>query len=235
VKADNRDEKAVASTEVVTAQGTFYVVQSGDTLSGIADDYDSSVEELRKMNKLGRRAVLRVGLKLKVPPKDEGLPSDPSGVARRESDEQRGNKSSNARNDRVAGERSPQGVSPAAGVASRAVTHVVRRGENLTLIAKKYGVSVQQIRVANNINRKSVLKVGSELVIPMGTQGKVNGEKAQPKQKRVHVVRRGENLSHIADRYRVSVGHLLKHNDLKRASKLFVGVRLLIPESQASR
>ena len=44
--------------------------------------------------------------------------------------------------------------------------HVVRRGETLFGIAKKYGVDINAIRTANGLNTKSVLHPGQTLVIP---------------------------------------------------------------------
>ena len=72
------DAEAANNPEIETDKGVLYIVQPGDTLSSIADDYDSSVRELKKMNKLGRGSMIRVGMKLHVP-KDEGLPTDLEG------------------------------------------------------------------------------------------------------------------------------------------------------------
>jgi membrane-bound lytic murein transglycosylase D len=45
-------------------------------------------------------------------------------------------------------------------------THVVRRGETLKGLAKRYGVSVQALRSANNLSERSTLKAGVALRIP---------------------------------------------------------------------
>lgn len=52
---------------------------------------------------------------------------------------------------------------------------------------------------------------------------------AKPKPTRVHVVKRGDNLSDIATRYGVSVSALKKYNKLSK-SKIFVGQKLKIPQ-----
>jgi hypothetical protein len=46
-------------------------------------------------------------------------------------------------------------------------------------------------------------------------------------------VRKGENLTMIAKRYRIPVDALLEKNNLENASKLFTGSRLLIPVASA--
>lgn len=46
--------------------------------------------------------------------------------------------------------------------------HVVVAGENLAIIARKYGVSVAALMAANNIKDGDVIRVGQELIIPVG-------------------------------------------------------------------
>lgn len=214
-------ESAAVKTEVTTSKGVYYIIQPGDTLSAIADDYDSSIEELRKMNKLSRKSVLKIGMKLKVP-KDEGLPADPSGTKRATAKEE------------PAAEETDSSVANAdsRGPSSTGKTHVVRAGENLTLIAKKYGVSVQQLQKSNKLSKRSVLKVGARLMIP-GGDGTSSTSKPTAKAK-FHVVRRGENLTLIANKYAIPVKSLKQKNNLPSGSKLHVGVRLAIPVASAN-
>ena len=44
--------------------------------------------------------------------------------------------------------------------------HIVQKGENLWVIAKKYGVTVKDIVNANNIENSSLIKINQELIIP---------------------------------------------------------------------
>jgi membrane-bound lytic murein transglycosylase D len=221
-KAEEDQKPASTSNEVVTAQGVFYIVQPGDTLSEIANEYSSSVLELRRMNKLRKGSVLRVGMRLKVP-KDEALPATPDGGA---TDEIRGGASSGtARTARASGAGDRV-------VASENKVHVVRPGENLTTIARRHGVSVKAIREANRLKNGSVLRVGARIVIPVEGvprqgQSKTNSQRLK---KTVHVVKPGENLTQIASRYRVPLHELKQLNDIESGSVLFVGSRLVIPE-----
>ena len=63
----------------------------------------------------------------------------------------------------------------------------------------------------------------------------VRGPAAKPKRIVKHIVRRGENLHLIAQKYNVDYGSLKQKNKIKNPSKLFVGSMLLIPAAQASR
>lgn len=247
IKVDKEDvEKAAASPELVTTNGVFYIVQPGDTLSAIADDYNSSIEELRRMNKLNRGSVLKAGLKLRVP-KDDGLPQEAPESGKSVVINTRA-ASGNSNSD-----RDPQSLGAA---------HVVKSGENLSIIAKKYGVSLGALRKANNLGKKSMLKVGSRLTIPGGRpssleknsrnkptnynfvktqQARIMEDSSQSKlpsmrrirKPRVHIVRNGENLSLIAEKYQIPVSVLKGENRIAKGSKLFVGAKLLIPSANA--
>ncbi len=101
-------------------------------------------------------------------------------------------------------------------------THRVRRGETLSEIAKGYGVSVRTIARANGGLVASHLQIGQTLRIPRANsvaQAKSSG--------RYHSVRRGENLSLIADHYNLSVSRLKRLNGL-RSSIVRPGQRLRI-------
>ena len=50
--------------------------------------------------------------------------------------------------------------------ASEALVHVVRKGENLTTIAKSYGVTVDSVKKANNLRNVDKIVDGQKLEIP---------------------------------------------------------------------
>ena len=66
---------------------------------------------------------------------------------------------------RVAAPR-PAGTAKVASTSSDGRTHVVRRGETLTGLAKRYGVSVQSLRAANGMSERETLRAGVALRIP---------------------------------------------------------------------
>jgi LysM repeat protein len=57
-----------ASTPTTTtdAEGDYYVIESGDTLGAIADKYDTTVEELVRLNPDVDPTALRVGQRIRV-------------------------------------------------------------------------------------------------------------------------------------------------------------------------
>lgn len=80
-------------------------------------------------------------------------------------------------------------------------THVVRKGETLTGIARRYSLTVKDLRAANQLANANALRVGQTLKIPQGTT-------------RRHTVRSGETLSSIAARYGTTVSRLRSANQL---------------------
>jgi membrane-bound lytic murein transglycosylase D len=134
----------------------YHVVQRGDTLTGIAEEYDVTIGELVKLNKLKRKSVLPVGLRLKLPVV-EALPS--------------------AVTEKEGVRRSPGAYTQPE--PSRPITlkknseqlkirkiHIVRRGENLQIIAEKYKLSIQKLMLANKLDNPSFIQAGQRIKIP---------------------------------------------------------------------
>ncbi len=104
------------------------------------------------------------------------------------------------------------------------IVYTVQRGDNLTEIGKKYGVSIADIRKWNSL-RGSNIQVGQRLHL-----FETNPE--QPEERpatTTYRVRRGDTLGEIAKRHGVSVAELRRWNSLP-TSVIRVGQRLTIHE-----
>ena len=102
--------------------------------------------------------------------------------------------------------------------------YVVQRGDSLSLIAQRHNVNMSQLRAANKL-RGDIVQLGQSLTIPGG--GSVPVVSAPP-QVSEHTISRGETLSGIAQRYRVSLSRLREANEL-RDDTIRIGQVLLIP------
>ena len=103
--------------------------------------------------------------------------------------------------------------------------HVVQRGETLSQIARRYGVSMTALAQANGISNPNFIYVGQRLAIPGSSGGASSGGTASGG---VHVVRPGENLSSIAARYGTTVAALARANGISNPNHIYVGQRLRI-------
>ncbi len=99
--------------------------------------------------------------------------------------------------------------------------HVVQWGENLTLIAQRYGVTVQTLMRANKLSSADWVYAGQRLIIP--------GAGGTPSSGATHVVQRGETLAVIAARYGTTVNAIAQANRLSNPSLIYAGQRLVIP------
>ena len=129
---------------------TSYTVKSGDNLSTIARKNNITLAQLTSANGLSTKAILRPGQKLIIPSKTA------SGAAATGSASAAG----------VATKSKDPFAAAASNSGSDAVKHVVRSGETLGAIARRYGVGQGEIAVANNISDPARIRPGMELVIP---------------------------------------------------------------------
>lgn len=114
-------------------------------------------------------------------------------------------------------------------VSDRSV-HIVKSGENLGSIAKKYRISVNQLKTWNNL-KKTTIYPGQKLIVyssgaPMAQVGNNKPVERSTEQK-IHTVKSGENLSIIAKKYKCSVTDLKKWNNLKNTT-LKIGQKLKV-------
>lgn len=114
-----------------------YVIQPGDTLSSIAQQFGVDVIQIIEANNLLDPENLIVGSEIIIP----GAQSEATAT------------------EGEAAESTAEGT-------PGSVVHIVQAGEGLFDIADMYGVSADAIAKANNINNPNMLRVGQELIIP---------------------------------------------------------------------
>ncbi len=94
--------------------------------------------------------------------------------------------------------------------------YIVKPGDTLSLIAKKFGLSLNTILWANNLNANSRLKVGQEITI-------------LPVDGLVHIVKKGETLSEVAKTYKADPEAIVSFNNLSSPGEIFENQALIIP------
>lgn len=128
--------------------------------------------------------------------------------------------------------------------------HRVRRGQTLSTIAARYGVSVKSIARLNNIRRRNRIRVGQVLRLPQrGARGRhvepepvepveavtvaKASKRAEPKSRqdgdtRYYKVRRGDSIAKIAKRFGLKQRTLVKMNSLNRRKPIYPGQMLAV-------
>ncbi|HIE11378.1 MAG TPA: LysM peptidoglycan-binding domain-containing protein [Kiritimatiellae bacterium] len=130
-------------------------------------------------------------------------------------------------------------VEAAAEVAELGVgrTYVVQKGDTLSAIAKRFGVSVQEIVELNDISNPNLIRAGQELTLPAYATGvPAAPQKAAmpPPRARelteggVYEVQRGDTLSELAVRFNTTVRAIKAANSLS-SDLIRVGQKLVIP------
>ena len=101
--------------------------------------------------------------------------------------------------------------------------YIVKSGDSLWSIAKKYNVSVDELKTANNLTSNS-LSIGQILRIPIK-------EETEAGNYVIYTVKSGDNLYQIAQNYSVSVNDIKELNNLS-SNILNIGQQLIIPVEQ---
>ena len=112
------------------------------------------------------------------------------------------------------------------------IKHTISKGENLTIIAKKYGLKPKDIIKANP-NAPKILKLNSVLLIPNTNQSATikPNETVANTTPGLHEVQAKETLWGISKKYNISVEDLKKANPLLETEGLKIGQQITIPSN----
>lgn len=108
-------------------------------------------------------------------------------------------------------------------------THIVQRGETLSIIASRYGVNLIDLLQANGMTMNSIIHRGNQIIIPgAGGSGGPTAPTA-PAGNTTYTVQRGDFLALIAANHRTTYIRLAELNALIEPYILHVGQVLIVP------
>ena len=198
-----------------------YIVQMGDTLYGISKQFGVSVEELKLENDLIGN-ILSVGQVLRIPTlettalyvvkKGDTLYAIAKKYGISVNGLMRLNNLSNANLDIGQVLRIPINGN---NILDDYIVYTVKVGDNLYSIAKRYGVSVDDIVTLNNLS-SNLLSIGQQLKIPNVSNNDVDNIYG------TYIVQSGDTLYKIAKKYGMTVNQLMEINNLE-SSNLSIG------------
>ncbi len=172
-------------------QAVRYTVQSGDSLSSVANKYGISVDELAAANNLSRTAGLIRGKNLTIPASGTVKVDRQTSNSSKNDNVARGNVIKSTENYTVKSGDSLNALANKYGVSVRDLaatnklatnaqlqrgqtikvpkltdTYTVKSGDSLSSVAKKYGISVAELAKMNGLSAKVELKKGQKLIVP---------------------------------------------------------------------
>ncbi len=169
------EDQGESDVALATSQGKpsiiVHKVTAGESLASIAEKYNVTPEEIKRSNNLRRNAV-RVGQQLRI------STTTPQEVMESTVAVVTGKPAANKSTSKASSKKEKQKKSAAP------ITHKIRKGESLSTISKKYGVSIAAIKQANGM-KSDALRAGKTLKIPAkGTTSKKSTSKKKSRRKR---------------------------------------------------
>lgn len=193
-----------------------YQAKRGERQTAIAQKFGISLSQLRDVNDLPARSKLNTPRQLLVP-KQGGNDSQALAVAEMET--------------------TPSAETAAEAKAEPVRRHVVARGDTLSSIAKRHGLTTRQLMAYNHLKSRK-LKLGQSLTLKGDAPAAyAKAEKPRPAKstagKMRYVVRRGDTLKGIARKFDVAINDIRRWNNL-RGSRITPGDKLTILRSDAA-
>jgi LysM repeat protein len=105
--------------------------------------------------------------------------------------------------------------------------YVVSKGDTLSGIAKRYGISLAELQQLNGLTNPDQIAVGQKLRVPSATP--TGASTSTTGQGKTYVVEQGDTLFKIAVRFGVTVAALQSANNISDPNKVYPGQVLKIP------
>ena len=110
--------------------------------------------------------------------------------------------------------------------------HKVRKGENLGVIARQYGIKVSELQQANDM-KSSRIRAGQTLLIPIKVTPKPKSSKGKkPHKVRTYIVQSGDDVASVARKFGISQDSVRAWNSLDVAAIVKTGDTLVVSKPE---
>lgn len=228
-------EEQVVSYENSTKK---YTVKRGDNLSSIANKHNVSVSDIKEWNNLKRNSVA-AGKVLKIKTTEKI-------VSKIKREIKTDKKATETKNEALAVNEKATKTEKETLVAETKTPeyYVVQKGDNLSNIAKKYAVSIDDLKKWNNLSNGNIA-LGFKLKLAFEKEKDTLNSDAQVASKteyktQEYVVLKGDNLGNIAKKHKVSTDDLklwnnLTDNNIQLGSTLIVAKTEIIETEKVTK
>lgn len=98
--------------------------------------------------------------------------------------------------------------------------YVVRKGDTISQIAQMYGVSVNTILWANDLENRTLSEGQTITILP------ISGVR--------HIVKKGETIESITKKHGGKLDEVLRFNNLSASSRLSIGDEIIVPDGESA-
>ena len=212
----------IPTKEIYEGEQNIYIVKAGDTLYKIAENNNTTVDEIKKLNNL-TSSTLQIGQLLRLP--SPLLPEDTYTVKSGDSLYKIANKYNTTVDELKRVNNLTTNILSIGQVLkiptstpkeeTNTINYTVKSGDSLYSIANNYNTTVDAIKNANNIT-SNLLQIGQVLKIPLESSGETT-----------YTVKSGDSLYSIAKKYNTTIDKLKELNNLT-SNLLNIGQILIV-------
>ncbi|MEK1413135.1 LysM peptidoglycan-binding domain-containing protein [Limosilactobacillus fermentum] len=209
-KSDYTQTNNGAST---TATATYYTVQSGDTLSGIAVEYNTTTATLTSLNNLSNPNLIYVGQRLLVKSASTAAASSATSTA------------------------TSTASATSTSSTTSATTYTVKSGDTLSSIASSHNTTTAALTNLNSLANPNLIYVGQVLKLANTTTASTSSTSSAASTSSsamTYTVKSGDTLSSIASSYNTTTSTLTSLNNLSNPNLIYVGQVLKVAGSSTS-
>jgi LysM repeat protein len=202
-----------------------HVIQPGDNLFRISQQYGVSVESLAAANAIANTWRIYTGQSLIIPSADASLDEIAASLAE---------PLTVAAADPVPVEAAPAASPAISEPEAERQIHTVAWGESLGSIASRYNTSLESLATLNAITNPDLIYTGQVLIVVPGSGTNISTASSgaylgSSFSSVTHIVQPGETLLRLSEVYGVSWLQIAQANGITDADRVLPGVALIIP------